>query len=164
MAESTETAPDGPSRNKWAVGSILMLMMLAFTIGECYPVSSLAIFDRYASAQSRVLARGEDGRVTRVTAFDRYNCPRVITLGDVQEAYAEVNGVPSNLDSGSVLYVRGHVGVPEKAVRVDIILRTIRFDADTDGPEIEDRVLQECKADSVGADWELVKIWTIVRR
>ena len=68
------------------------------------------------------------------------------------------------LDRGSLLYVDGHVGEPTDGQSVEILLRTLRFKPDEDAPEVEDVVLATCKADKVGVDWEIVKIWTIVRR
>jgi hypothetical protein len=144
--------------------TIVVLLSLVASVGELYPFSSLSIFDRYARGQSRLLARGADGEITRLTGYDRWQCPRQVTRGDVEEAIAKVKGVATYLDRGSLLYVDGHVGEPTDGENVDILLRTLRFKADEDVPEVEDVVLATCKADKVGVDWEIVKIWTIVRR
>ena len=162
-ARPDEVAPVR-TRWTWALATIALLMAVVTTFGECYPVSSLAIFDRYSEGQSRLVARTSDGTVARVTAFDRYRCPRTITLGDVQEGYAATSGVGTNLDKGAVLYVRGHMGVPTKPQKVDLLVRTLRFRPDEDTPVVQDHVLQRCEADALGTNWQMVKIWTIVRR
>lgn len=148
----------------WSVVMTLVMLSLVASVGESYPFSTLSIFDRYTTGQSRVLVRGADGRVTRVTAFDRWRCVRRVTRADVAEAVARTGGSATYLDRGSLLFVDGHQGDPLEGVPVEIVLRTLRFDPSLDTPEVEDVVLAACQADFVGEKWEIVKIWTIVRR
>ncbi len=148
----------------WALVTAILMLSLVASVGEFYPFSSLSIFDRYSSGQSRLLARGADGEITRVTAFDNWSCPRRVTRGDIQEAYAKVEGVATYLDRGSLLYIDEHQGKPDAPESVDLLIRTLRFHPDDDLPDIDDYVVESCVADKVGVEWELVKIWTIVRR
>jgi hypothetical protein len=151
-------------RTRWALVTVVLMLSMVASVGELYPFSSLSIFDRYSSGQSRLLARGADGQITRVTAFDRWQCPRRVSRADVEQVYAKVKGVATYLDRGSLLYIDGHQGTPEKPETVELVLRTLRFQPDEDQPGIDDYVIATCTADAIGMDWELVKIWTIVRR
>lgn len=165
--EDSDEAKKSPSLGlpkRWALATAVLMLSMVASVGEFYPFSSLSIFDRYSSGQSRLLARGADGQVTRVTAFDNWNCPRRVTRGDIQQAYAKVEGVATYLDRGSLLYIDGHQGQPTSPEAVELLIRTLRFHPDKDLPDVEDYVLERCVADKVGVEWELVKIWTIVRR
>ena len=163
-SDRTDPSPSLGLQKRWAFVVAVFMLSLVASVGELYPFSSLSIFDRYSSAQSRLLARGADGSITRVTAFDNWQCARRVSRTDLQEAYAEAEGVATYLDRGSLLYIDEHQGTPAAPEEVELVLRTLRFHPDRDLPDVDDHVLQRCQADKVGVDWELVKIWTIVRR
>ena len=163
-SDTTKTSPSFGLQKRWALVVAVLMLSLVASVGELYPFSSLSIFDRYSSGQSRLLARGSDGTITRVTAFDRWQCDRRLSRTDLQEAYARVEGVATYLDRGSLLYIDEHQGTPNEPEEVELVLRTLRFHSDRDQPDVDDHVLQRCQADKIGVDWELVKIWTIVRR
>ena len=163
-SDRPKSSPSLGLQKRWAFVVAVLMLSLVASVGEFYPFSSLSIFDRYSSGQSRLLARGADGTITRVTAFDRWQCDRRVSRSDLQEAYARVEGVATYLDRGSLLYLDEHQGVPDSPEEVELVLRTLRFHPDRDLPDVDDHVIQRCQADNIGVDWELVKIWTIVRR
>ena len=163
-SDPEQQSPSLGLQKKWAIMVALLMLSMVASVGEFYPFSSLSIFDRYSSGQSRLLARGADGTITRVTAFDRWQCAKRVSRSDLQEAYAREDGVATYLDRGSLLYIEERQGTPNTPEEVELVLRTLRFHPDRDQPDVDDHVLQRCQADKIGVDWELVKIWTMVRR
>lgn len=121
-------------------------VMLARSVIHLFPFS---IFDMYAdnggaTSGSRVVARGEDGRVTEVDRYRAWTCAGPI---EPFEACARRGAyhIPYK-DAEAVAYVEGHRGEDPAAVHVDLVRRVWWLSEDAAETRIEDCPIARCRA------------------
>jgi hypothetical protein len=93
-------------------------------VGNLYPVSQFPMYSGSAGEASARLVVLVDGEYRELDAFDRFACRSWLLAGGRCEGASSI----PYLDRDAESWVRGHLGVADGGVPIDIVRRVFSFD------------------------------------
>lgn len=125
------------------------LVVIAFELGERYPVARFHMFDHTSREASRVMARLSDGRVVELGTLRAFSCGEVeLDLGPADGTRAcEVDDVYPDAEQRVGRYLERERAARPGGEPIEIVRRTYRFPDPWGLPEISDCTIGRCTAE-----------------
>lgn len=148
--EPHPSAMIGAARAQAALGLLVLvgLVVIAFELGERYPVARFHMFDHTSRAASRVMARRADGQVVELGALRAFSCGEVeLFTGPTEGPRAcEVEDAYPDAEQRVGRYLARERAEHPGGEPIEIVRRTYRFPDPWGPPAISDCTIGRCTA------------------
>lgn len=143
-------------RSLTAFGAVALvgLVVIAFEIGERYPLARFHMFDHRTTAAARVIARTAEGEALEIGTLEDIHCEGPVELftdpsadpsREAPRACSIVSAYPES-ERRVARYLERERASEPSGEPIEIVRRTFRFDDAWAAPVIDDCVIGRCTA------------------